>query len=84
MIPPSREATLPLFTARDLASTIALRLSVSLGLFLLPVAEVRGQAVESGASPLSENLPARSTPLQLVRNEARLYLEDSLTSLDHA
>jgi hypothetical protein len=69
---------LPLFTARDLASTIALRLSVSLGLFLLPVAEVRGQAVESGESPLSENLPARSTPLQLVRNEARLYLEDSL------
>ncbi len=78
MIPPSQEMTLPRSPALSPLSTIALRLSVSLGLLLLSVAGVRGQVVESGESPLPESVPARGTPLQLLRDEARLYLDDSV------
>jgi hypothetical protein len=78
MIPPSQDLTLPQSRALGPLATIALRLSVSLGLLLLSGTDAAGQVIESGESPLTESVPARSTPLQLLRNEARLYLDDSV------
>ena len=59
-------------------ATTALRRSVSVGLLLLFAAGAAAQAIGSGESPLPESVPTRSTPLQLLRDEARLYLEDSV------
>ena len=78
MIPGSRETLVPPTPAWKTGSTIALRLSASAGVFIFCVAGVRAQTVESPESPLLENSPPRSTPLQLLKNEARLYLEDSV------
>jgi membrane-associated phospholipid phosphatase len=78
MIRPSPDLMLTQSRAPGPFSTMAIRLSVSLGLLLLSAAGAAAQMIESGESPLPESVPARSTPLQLLRDEARLYLEDSV------